>query len=84
MSRHGCWRDRPLAHPWEPIADCACGYDERMTSSRCGGCHRSREESPRSQLVTLERLGAAARLQSDVAVSRAARDSEAFSDCGRG
>ena len=52
--RHGCWRDNPLHHPWQPITDVACGYDERMTHAKCTGCHRQREESPLDQLQALD------------------------------
>jgi hypothetical protein len=52
--KHGCWRDGPLHHPWLPIADTACGFDARMTHSKCTGCHRQREESPLDQLQALD------------------------------
>lgn len=53
----GCHTTRPRAHPWLPIADCACGFDERMTDARCAGCHRSRSESPLDQLDALHQVG---------------------------
>lgn len=53
--RHGCWRDGPLRHPWlSRVMDTACGYDERMTHTKCAGCHRQREESPLDQLQALD------------------------------
>ena len=61
----GCWRSEPLRHPWLPIADTACGYDERLTCLRCAGCHRARHESARSQLVELAALGDVAREQTE-------------------
>ena len=63
----GCWRSKPLQHPWLPIADTACGYDERLTCWRCAGCHRARPESARSQLVALAALGDVAREQEEPA-----------------
>lgn len=55
MSRHGCWRDEPLRHPFEPrILDTACGFDSRMVDLKCAGCHRQREESPLDQLRALD------------------------------
>lgn len=66
MIRHGCYRTDPLPHPWLPIPDCACGYDERMTAPKCQGCHRARRESPMSQLDRFNGRGDVARLQADV------------------
>lgn len=60
MTRWGCWRSSPIHHPWLPIADTACGYDERLTDPRCQGCHRSRPESPLDQLDQLNGRGDAA------------------------
>jgi hypothetical protein len=55
MRRPGCWRTKPLPHPWEPrILDTACGYDERMRHAGCAGCHRQREESPLDQLRAMD------------------------------
>lgn len=69
MTPHGCWRDTPAPHPWYPeITDVACGFDERLTSPRCTGCHRARHESPRQQLDALGRLGDVAQAQTDVEV----------------
>jgi hypothetical protein len=69
MSFHGCWRSTPLQHPWlSEIRDTSCGYDERLTSPRCAGCHRARTESPRQQLEALGRLGDVAQQQQDVEV----------------
>lgn len=54
MTLHGCYRTTPLHHPWEPIPDCACGFDLRMTHPKCAGCHRQREESPLDQLQAID------------------------------
>lgn len=54
-----------MKHPWLPVLDCACGFDERITHPKCQGCHRSREESPRMQLDALNALGDVAQLQCD-------------------
>jgi hypothetical protein len=57
-----------MNHPWyaEQIPSVACGFDERLTHSRCAGCHRAREESPRDQLAALDKLGDVAKLQEGV------------------
>jgi hypothetical protein len=52
--RNDCNTDKPQKHPWHPIADVACGYDERMTAAGCSGCHRQREESALEQLQRLD------------------------------
>lgn len=64
--RHGCWSTDAMKHPWLPIADCACGFDGRLTHPKCQGCHRAREESPRMQLDALGKLGDVAQLQGDL------------------
>lgn len=51
---YGCWSSEAVPHPWEDIADVACGYDYRLTSPRCTGCHRAREESTLDQLRALD------------------------------
>ena len=53
MKPWGCWTDGPMPHPWEPISDTACGFDERLSDPRCQGCHRSREEGPLDQLAQI-------------------------------
>jgi len=64
-ARHGCWRSTPFQHPWLLIADTACGFDLRMASAKCSGCHRARVESPREQLAMLDELGDVAMTQSE-------------------
>jgi hypothetical protein len=64
--RHGCHRTEPLPHPWLPIADAACGFDDRLTAPKCQGCRRARAESPMVQLDQLDGRGDVARLQEDV------------------
>lgn len=48
--RNDCYTASSVAHPWLPITDVACGYDDRLTSAWCTGCHRARAESPLDQL----------------------------------
>jgi hypothetical protein len=60
MNPWGCYRHGPLPHPWLPIADVACGFDERLTDRRCQGCHRARADSPPEQLDALNGRGDAA------------------------
>ena len=66
MTTLGCYRTIPLRHPWLPIADVNCGFDQRLTDGKCQGCHRSRVGSPMSQLDELNGRGDVARLQEDV------------------
>ena len=51
---YGCWSLQPQQHPWNDIADTACGYDTRETDSWCTGCHRQRAESALEQLQQLD------------------------------
>ena len=70
MTLHGCWTSTPRPHPWHPeIRDVACGFDERLTSLKCTGCHRARAESPRQQLDALGRLGDVAQQQRDIVIT---------------
>ena len=53
MTNHGCWSQVPLKHPWLPLSDTSCGYDQRLVDPNCVGCHRAREEDALAQLQTL-------------------------------
>lgn len=44
----------PMPHPWLPIADAACGYDQRLSAPECAGCIRRRREGPLDQLRALD------------------------------
>ena len=53
MTLHGCWTSAPRPHPWYPeIRDVACGFDERLTSLKCTGCHRARAQQQRDIAIT--------------------------------
>lgn len=52
--RPDCWGTTPHVHPWLPIADMACGYDQRLADPGCAGCIRCRAESALQQLQRLD------------------------------
>ena len=48
---YDCHRSTALAHPFiAEITDVACGYDDRLTDERCGGCYRQSRVSALDQL----------------------------------
>lgn len=81
MTEHpSCWRLIEIPHPFEPrIRDVVCGYDDRLVSTRCIGCIRAREESPRQQLDAIHALGSAAQTQAVPASSRHRTTAEVIS-----